>query len=92
MVIPVWDMWHPHAEAFTRMTDKTIYPDDRMIFATGLHEKAKARLGAAAALIRPQGHVVIRVSEGGARFRMFVLDPGDFSVVDATDELHASKK
>ena len=92
MVIPVWDMWHPQTNAFTRMTDKTIYPDDRMIFATGLHEKAKARLGEAAALIRPQGHVVIRVSEGGARFRVFVLDPGDFSVVDATDELHASKK
>lgn len=92
MVIPVWDMWHPHAETFARMTDTTIYPDERTIFATGLHEKAKARLGAAAAQIRPQGHVVIRVSEGGERFRVFVLERDGFSVVDATGELRASAR
>jgi len=85
-------MWHPHAETFARMTDTTIYPDERTIFATGLHEKAKARLGAAAAQIRPQGHVVIRVSEGGERFRVFVLERDGFSVVDATGELRASAR
>ncbi|MDR2849451.1 MAG: hypothetical protein LBW77_02775 [Verrucomicrobiota bacterium] len=89
MVIPVWDMWHPHDDAFARMTDKTIYPDERAIFATGLHEKTKARLGAALGTIRPQGHIVIRVSNGGERFRVFVLDEERFAVVDATDDLPA---
>ena len=89
MVIPVWDMWHPHCDALARMTDVSVYPDERTIFATGLHEKAKPRLGAAAGVIRPQGHVVIRVSENGDRFRVFVLDPEHFAVVDSTDELPA---
>lgn len=87
MVIPVWDMWHPHQEGLARMTDKSIYPDERTIFATGLHEEAKTRLGPAANAIRPPGHVVIRVSQNGDTYRVFVLDPEHFNVVDATDEL-----
>ncbi len=87
MVIPAWDMWHPHSDALARMTDRSIYPDERTIFATGLHEKAKTRLGAAAGVIRPPGHVVVRVSEGGDRFRVVVLDPERFAVTDSTDEL-----
>lgn len=89
MVIPVWDMWHPHENAFARMTDRSIYPGERTIFATGLHEKAKLRLGQAAECIRPTGHVVIRVEKGGDRFRVFVLDPARFTVADATEELRA---
>lgn len=69
------------------MTDPSIYPDERTIFATGLHEKAKTMLGAAADAIRTPGHVVIRVSANGDRYRVFVLDPENFTVVDATDEL-----
>ncbi len=90
MVIPVWDMWHPHQEAFARMTDRSIYPEDRTIFATGLHPEAKSRLGTGAALIRPHGHVVIRVSPGGERYRTYVLDATDHAVLYATAELQAS--
>ncbi|MDD2600588.1 MAG: hypothetical protein PHO37_15420 [Kiritimatiellae bacterium] len=89
MVIPVWDMWHPHREALARMTEVSIYPDARTIFATGLHEKAKTMLGAAADAIRPPGHVVIRVSRNGDHYRVFVLDPKRFDVIDATDELQS---
>jgi beta-lactamase superfamily II metal-dependent hydrolase len=89
MVIPVWDMWHPHEQAFARMTDRSIYPDERTIFATGLHAKARVRLGAAASAIRPQGHVVIRVEPDGGRFHVFVLDPERFAVLDATDDLRS---
>jgi len=89
MVIPAWDMWHPHKEALARMMDKSIYPDDRTIFATGLHKKAKAMLGATADAIRRPGHVVIRVSKNGDQYQVFVLDPELFSVVDATDELQS---
>ncbi len=87
MVIPIWDMWHPHQEALTRMTDRSIYPDERTIFATGLHEKAKTRLDAAVNEIRSPGHVAIRVSKNGDRYRVFVLDPENFKVIDSTDEL-----
>ena len=66
-----------------------VCPDERTIFATGLHAKARARLGAAASAIRPQGHVVIRVEPGGERFRVFVLDPERFAVLDATDDLRS---
>jgi beta-lactamase superfamily II metal-dependent hydrolase len=74
MVIPVWDMWHPHIEALNRMTDKSIYPDERAIFATGLHDSCYDRLGNSVKTILPQGHIVIRVTDKGEKFRVFVLD------------------
>jgi hypothetical protein len=75
MVIPVWDTWHPHIQTLTRMTDKNIYPDQREIFATGLHEENINRLGdMAKSIVSPQGHIVIRVTDNGTKYRVFVLD------------------
>jgi beta-lactamase superfamily II metal-dependent hydrolase len=81
MTVLAWDEWHPHAETFARMTDPAIYPGERLIYATGLHDKCVERLGAAgAASIRPCGHVVVRVADGGASYRVCVLDPATFAV------------
>jgi beta-lactamase superfamily II metal-dependent hydrolase len=77
MVIPVWDMWHPHLEALTRMTDRQIYPGERAIFATGLHDSCYDRLGDSVKAILPQGHIVLRVTNKGKKFRVFVLDAAD---------------
>jgi hypothetical protein len=91
MVIPVWDYLHPHPETLTRMIDKTIYPDDRLIFATGMFKGLKNSLGEAVnAIVKPQGHTVIRAYEGGRKFKVFVLDSksGKFEVKYTTDYLY----
>jgi hypothetical protein len=65
MVISVWTTGQPHLDAMTRMTDKRIYPDERAIFATGLHDNCYDRLGDTVKSILPQGHIVIRVTAAG---------------------------
>jgi beta-lactamase superfamily II metal-dependent hydrolase len=77
----VWDNGHVNPDTFARMTDPDIYPGERRVYVTGLHEKTAERLGATgAAAVRPCGHVVVRVAEGGSTYRMLVLDPGTFTV------------
>jgi hypothetical protein len=91
MVIPVWFYVHPHPEVLARMTDKTIYPDDRLIFATGMFKDLSDNLGEAVnAIVHPQGHTVIRAYEGGRKFKVFVLDSvsGKFEVKYTTDYLY----
>ncbi|MCL2744494.1 MAG: MBL fold metallo-hydrolase [Planctomycetaceae bacterium] len=93
MVIPVWDTWHPHISALTRMTDKNIYPDERLTFATGMHKDNIERLGdLATSIVSPQGHTVIRVTDGGAKYRVFVLDSSVEvpKVLFATEEISAT--
>lgn len=87
MALLAWDEWHPHPAAFKRLTDKAIYPGDRLIYATGRPPAATRRFADQAAVFRPCGHVVIRVAAGGSSYRPFVLDPKTFSVMDSTDEL-----
>jgi beta-lactamase superfamily II metal-dependent hydrolase len=90
MVIPVWDYLHPHPETLSRMTDKTIYPDDRLIFATGMFKGLKDSLGEAVnAIVEPRGHIVIRVFEGGLKYRVFVLDSysENFEIRYSTDDI-----
>jgi beta-lactamase superfamily II metal-dependent hydrolase len=91
MVIPVWFYVHPHPEVLARMTDKTIYPDDRLIFATGMFKDLSDNLGEAVnAIVYPQGHIVIRVYERGTKYKVFVLDSesGKFEVKYTTDYLY----
>jgi hypothetical protein len=56
------------------MVDKTIYPDDRQIFTTGMFQGLRDNLGEAVNDIKPWGHVVIRAYEDGKQFQIFVLD------------------
>ncbi|MDR0843787.1 MAG: MBL fold metallo-hydrolase [Tannerella sp.] len=74
MIMSVWTMGQPHLDAMTRMLDKRIYPDERAIFATGLHDSCYDRLGNSVKTILPQGHIVIRVTDKGKKFSVFVLD------------------
>jgi beta-lactamase superfamily II metal-dependent hydrolase len=93
MVIPVWDTWHPHLQTLTRMTDQNIYSNQRKIFATGLHQDNIARLGdLAKSIVDPQGHIVIRVTDGGTKYRVFVLDAASEipNVLLTTEELIAT--
>jgi hypothetical protein len=74
MVIPAWHYQHPDPESLARMCDKTIYPDNRLIFSTGMCKVISDNLGAAVSNINSWGHVVFRVYEKGKKFKVFVLD------------------
>lgn len=65
---------HPAVNAYKRMTSDAVWPGQRDIFITHLSDAtAKTTYGVSAAA-STQGHVVIRVEKGGARYRVFVLD------------------
>ncbi len=68
---------HPAVNTYRRMTSLKIWPGERDIFVTRVSEAtAKTTYGVDKAA-STQGHVVIRVEAGGARYRVFVLDDGD---------------
>ena len=68
---------HPAVNAYKRMTSDAVWPGQRDIFITHLSDAtAKTTYGVSAAA-STQGHVVIRVEKGGARYRVFVLDDAD---------------
>lgn len=91
-IVPVWDFYHPQPETLARMTDQSIYPGERLIFATGLLEENRRRLGEAANVFPPTGHIVTRVYGGGKRFRIFVLDAESetFEVKHVTEQYVSS--
>lgn len=91
-VIPVWDYYHPQPDPLANMLDKDIYGDDRMIFAAGMVESNRVRLLDDGQLIKPDGHVVVRVYEGGEEFQVFVLNDRNnkYDVIYQTERI-ASK-
>ena len=60
-VIPVWDYYHPEAEPLRWMLSTDLYPGDRMVFAAGLVENNRIRLGENGEKIKPAGHIMVRV-------------------------------
>ena len=87
-VIPVWDYYHPQPPALRNMTDKTIYADDRYIYPAGMLDSNRERLkNDGSDQILQDGHIVIRVYEGGETFQVFVLN--DRSIY--YDVLHKSQ-
>lgn len=74
MVVPAWDAFHPHVETLARMTDTSIYPDQRSIYTTGMFPGLQSRLGDGVQAFKPFGHIVVRVGKGGKDYTVFVLD------------------
>lgn len=75
LVLPAWSPTHPSADVLKRMLSTRIYPDPRDIFVVQFREPTKASIGARANQVASaNGHAVIRVEPGGARYRVFVLD------------------
>jgi len=69
---------HPAVNAWRRMTSRRIWPGERDIFITNLSPAtARTTYDVERMAKSTQGHVVIRVAEGGASFRVFVLDDAD---------------
>lgn len=72
---------HPSVNTWRRMTSQRVWPGERDIFVTNVSPAtAVTTYGLANTAKSTQGHVVIRVAEGGASFRVFVLD-------DATEDM-----
>ena len=90
-VSPVWDYYHPEAEPLRWMLSTDLYPGDRMVFAAGLVENNRIRLGENGEKIKPAGHIMVRVYEGGDTWQVFVLnDSGtDYEIIYKTDILQS---
>ena len=80
-IIPVWDYYHPQPATLDNMLRGGIdegHPAVRdsvnYVFTAGMVGSNRERLAADGSLVLPDGHVVVRVYEGGDRFQVFVLD------------------
>ena len=73
-VIPVWDYYHPQPAPLSRMLSQSLYAGERSVFAAGMVDSNRSRLGEDGLKIKPAGHVVTRVYPGGEKFQIFVLN------------------
>ena len=99
-ILPVWDYYHPQPSTLYNMLrggideehpaarDSVIY-----VFSAGIVGSNRERLAADGQLILPEGHVVVRVYEGGDRFQVFVLNDRslDYEILYRTPVLVSRK-
>jgi beta-lactamase superfamily II metal-dependent hydrolase len=78
-VILAWDSAHPTVNTLATMYSKAIYPGDRDVFATAVKPELKITNKRVADFKSSNGHVVVRVEEGGERFRIAVVSNADES-------------
>jgi hypothetical protein len=79
-ILPSWSATHPSADVLKRVMAPLAYSGPRDIFATVLREPTRIAIGPRADQIKGFGHIVVRVTEGGATYRIVVVD-------DATDTM-----
>jgi hypothetical protein len=85
IIIPAFGGHHPTAPFMDRVTDP-LYPGKRIIYSTSA--SCRERLGEERfKKIEDWGHIVIRVFDNGARYRIFVLDATttDYRIKSQTD-------
>ena len=72
IVLPVWDLYHPHPNAMKRINKQGVTE----VFPAGMTEEnlAKLKEKGLADAIRPAGHIVVRVFKGGKKYQIFVLN------------------
>ena len=68
---------HPAVNTYKRMTSKQVWPGERDIFITNLSPATASTTYGIGKAKGTQGHVVIRVAEGGASYHVYVLDDGN---------------
>jgi len=88
-IVQVWATIQPRADVFERLYDESIYPGPRDIFLTnGMWNGRKEHLvrvydekvaekyvsSYMGNLAADQGHIVVRVEQGGKRYRIYMLD------------------
>jgi len=78
-VLMAWDSAHPTVNALAAIYDKGLYPGERDVFSTALKPELKITNKRTADFKSSNGHVVVRVEEGGERFRVAVVTNADES-------------
>ena len=72
--LSVWDSGHPTSAVWHRLHSTRLYPGPREVFATDLHPGVRAVISGIQKLASDRGHIVLRVSPGGAEFRVVIVD------------------
>ncbi|MDX9881656.1 MAG: hypothetical protein RBS73_06290 [Prolixibacteraceae bacterium] len=73
-IIQVWAPSHPSSSVLARMMSNWTYPGPRDIFATNTMEETRVVSGRMDDLKSQQGHIVVRVSPGGEKYMIYILD------------------
>ncbi len=82
-VTDVWDQLHIQPSTMESMTDRNLYPGDRLICPTNFPLSKKNEFDGAPwrnEVAEEGGHVVVRVEEGGTRFRVCYVTAHDESM------------
>lgn len=75
-VVQAWHITHPAISTLDTMLNRRLYPGDRDIFVTrSTPENLALTDRFAKGRTSNNGHVVVRVEPGGARYRVEVIDP-----------------
>lgn len=70
-----WSSDHPGEEVLRRITSKELYPGERDLFSTVMLQPLKDVIGNRLNQYKSQnGHIVVRVYNGGSRYTIFVLN------------------
>jgi hypothetical protein len=70
-----WSSDHPGEEVLRRITSETLYPGERDIFSTIMLQANKDVIGDRLnAYKSQQGHIVVRVYNGGAKYEVYILN------------------
>ena len=77
VIIPGWDSSHPAANALRNLFSRELYPGPREVYSTATKPETKIAIRQLADLASSDGHVVVRVTDGGAKFRVIVTSNQD---------------
>lgn len=73
-----WSSDHPGEEVLRRITSKELYPGERDLFSTVMLQPLKEVIGERLDEYKSQnGHIVIRVLNGGKSYKIFILNDRD---------------
>ena len=78
-VILAWDSAHPTVSTLASVYSKSLYPGDRDVFATALKPELKITNKRTDDFKSSNGHIVVRVAEDGASYRIFIVTNADES-------------
>ena len=74
-IIPVWSADHPGHTVLARLLSKRLYSEARDIFATNMIEANRIVIGPMLDQLKSsQGHILLRVENGGESFRVIIID------------------
>jgi beta-lactamase superfamily II metal-dependent hydrolase len=79
-ILQAWHAAHASIGVLANLYSPILYPGERDVFCTGLHLATALASGRFSDQFKSsQGHVVVRVAAGGAKYSVHVLEDGDES-------------